>query len=71
MAFKSSVYEKKLVHEIKDIPQEYLPNLLRIVQSYRESVTLKPADESFRQGFSEVLKGETKSLSELWTDLDE
>lgn len=71
MALKASVYEKKLVHEIKDIPDEFLPNLLRIVQSYRDSVTLKPADESFRQGFKEALTGDTKPVSELWNDIDE
>ena len=71
MSTKSSIIEKKLVSEIKNIPDEYLPNLLLIVQSYKDSVTLKSADESFRQGFSEALGGNTKPVSELWSDIGE
>ena len=43
-----------------------LPILLEIVRLFRESVTLKPAEASFRQGWKEALAGETKSVSELW-----
>ncbi|RZB30928.1 MAG: hypothetical protein AEth_00882 [Candidatus Argoarchaeum ethanivorans] len=43
MSSEISVYEKQLIREIKETPQEYLPNLLQIVQLFRESVVLKPA----------------------------
>jgi hypothetical protein len=33
---------------------------------FRESVALKPAEASFRQGWKEALAGETKPMSELW-----
>lgn len=36
----------------------------------RESLTLKPAAESFRQGWQEALCGETRPVSELWEDLN-
>ncbi|HEY9602807.1 MAG TPA: hypothetical protein V6C85_14435 [Allocoleopsis sp.] len=32
----------KLILEIQQTPEEYLPNLLQIVHLFRESVTLKP-----------------------------
>lgn len=63
-------YEKELAREIKQTPTEYLPALLQIVRIYRESVTLKPAEESFRQGWREALRGETLPISELWADID-
>ncbi len=66
MAAKVSLYEKQLAREIKGTPKEYLPNLLQIVRLYRESVGLKPARASFRQGLKEALKGDTQPLSELW-----
>jgi len=38
---------------------------LEIVRLFRDSVTLKPAEASFRQGRKEALAGETKPVSEL------
>ena len=35
-----------------------------------ESVTLKPAEASLRQGWKEALAGETKPVSELWEGID-
>ncbi len=32
----------KLLLEIQQTPEEYLPNLLQIVRLFRESVTIKP-----------------------------
>ena len=70
MATDISVYEEQLVREIKATPKEYLPNLLQIVRLFRESVTLKPAEASFRQGWKEALIGETRPVSELWEGID-
>jgi hypothetical protein len=70
MSAKVSVYEEQLVREIRGTPEEYLPNLLQIVRLFRESVALKPADVSFRQGWKEALAGETRPVSELWEGID-
>ena len=70
MSTKTSVYEKQLVSEIKGTPREYLPNLLQIVRLFRESVALKPAEDSFRQGWKEALAGEARPVSELWEGVD-
>jgi hypothetical protein len=35
-----------------------------------ESMELKPAEESFRQGWKEVLAGETQPISDLWENID-
>jgi len=70
MAPQVSAYAKQLVREINETPEEYLPILLEIVHLFRESVTLKPAEASFRQGWKEVLAGETRPVSELWEGID-
>ncbi|HJY81838.1 MAG TPA: hypothetical protein VKK81_12245, partial [Candidatus Binatia bacterium] len=70
MPAKLSVYEEQLVREARGMPEEYLPNLIQIVRLFRESVELKPAEASFRQGWKEALAGETKPVAELWKDID-
>ena len=66
MPVRLSEYEKVLIRELKGMPREYLPNLLEIVHLYKESVTLKPARESFRQGWREVKEKKTMPVSQLW-----
>jgi hypothetical protein len=61
--------ERQLLREIKDTPKEYLPNPLRIVRVFRESVALKPARDSFRQEWKEAMRGETRPVSDLWEDI--
>jgi len=70
MATQVSAYTEQLVREIKETPDEYLPILLEVVRLFRESVTLKPAEASFRQGWKEALAGETRPVSELWEGID-
>lgn len=69
MAARVSV-EKRLAREIKSTPAEYLPNLLELVRLFRESVALKPAEASFRQGWKEARGGETRPVSRLWEGID-
>ena len=61
---------QKIWEEVERIHSEYLPFLLDMMRAFRESVTLKSAEESFRQGWQEALRGETRPVSELWDDLD-
>ncbi len=70
MAGKISAYQEQFAYEIKQIPEEYLPNLVQIVRIFRESVSLRPAEDSFRQGWKEALAGETRPVSELWDGID-
>ncbi len=70
MSVHLSTYEKQLFPKIKETPREYLPNLLLIVRVFRESVALKSAEDSFRQGWKETLAGETRPVSELWEGID-
>ncbi len=60
---------QKVLEEVEKIPAEYLPFLLEIMRAFRESLTLKTAEESFRQGWQEALRGETRPVSELWEDM--
>ncbi len=61
---------KQVLNEVDAVPEEYLPLLLRMIRTYRESVDLKPAAESFRQGWREVQAGETIPLKHLWAGVD-
>jgi hypothetical protein len=65
-----SRYEEELIKEMRETPEEYHPNLLQIVRLFRESVVLKPAEVSFRQGWQEAQLGQTKPVSELWKGID-
>jgi len=70
MATQVSAYVGQLAREIKETPEEYLPILLKIVRLFRESVTLKSAEASFRQGWKEARTDETRPVSELWEGID-
>jgi hypothetical protein len=70
MTVYQTLYTEKIEQEIQKTPDEYLPMLLEMVRLFRQSVALKPADESFRQGWQEALKGETLPISELWNKLE-
>jgi len=67
---KRSTCAKELTDEIAHTPPEYLPMLLRIVRSYRESVTLPRAKESVRRGWKEARGGTTYPVSTLWDGID-
>jgi len=70
MATSTQKYRKQVLAELESIPAEYLPYLLQMVKSFRESVELKPAAASFRQGWQEAMSGETMPVKELWEDID-
>jgi hypothetical protein len=63
-------YLAELDKEIRQIPAEFLPLLLSIVKSYRQSLLLMPAEDSFKQGWQEAQQGETYPITELWQDMD-
>ena len=44
--------------------------MLRIVRSFREGVTLPSASESFREGWQDVIDGNTHPVDDLWKRLD-
>ena len=63
-------YAEQLIGEINKMPEDQLPILLGIVRLFREGVTLKSAETSFRKGWEEAVTGETKPVSELWDGID-
>jgi hypothetical protein len=69
MERKTSDYRDELFQEIQATPVEYLPSLLNIVRSFRESISLKSAEASFEQGWKEAMAGETLPIEELWEDI--
>ena len=71
MIQRDTAYRRRLLEEIERIPVEYCPFLLDMVRTFRESVTLKTAEKSFRQGWEEALQGETQPVADLWDESDE
>ncbi|HWP85725.1 MAG TPA: hypothetical protein VNN17_11075 [Terriglobia bacterium] len=63
-------YRDQVLAELDALPEEYLPFLLQLVRTFRESLTLKPAAASFRQGWQEARQGITYPLATLWDDID-
>lgn len=70
MTTSALAYREQLIEEINKTPVEQLPYLVQIIRIFRESLTLKPAEESFKQGWSEALRGETKPVANFWEGID-
>jgi hypothetical protein len=70
MTTATQICRDKLLEEIDALPAEYMPFLLQMMRAFRESVTLKPAGESFRQGWSEAQSGMTYPVDTLWDGID-
>jgi hypothetical protein len=66
----TSRYRSQVIEELDRIPQEHLPALANLVRAFRESFGLPSAEESFRQGWQEAKRGETRPISELWDGID-
>lgn len=62
MPSTKSAVRKQVVAEVDALPEEYLPLLLQMIGTYRESVDLMPAAESFARGWREAQAGATIPL---------
>ena len=70
MKIMNTSYVEQINQEIKQMPPEYLPALFTIIHSFRASICLNTAEDSFKQGFKEALTGETQAIETLW-DMNE
>ncbi|MDD2759551.1 MAG: hypothetical protein PHH11_04590 [Methylomonas sp.] len=68
---RQDAYLDQIQQELKLTPVEYLPALLNIVHTFRESVAMNSAEESFRTGWSEIKKGDYEPISQLWDGIDQ
>ena len=66
----TTTYRAQVLAELDGLPDECLPFVLQIMSSFKESITLKPAADSFRQGWEEAQRGETYPIKTLWDDID-
>jgi hypothetical protein len=69
MANKST-YRKQVLAEVEGVPAEFLLLLLQMIRTYRESVSLPSAAESFQRGWQEAQAGETIPVERLWEGID-
>ena len=67
----SSAYGEQMMQEFEAVPEEYRPALLSMVRIFRQSLTLKPADLSFEQGWEEAMQGDTFPIESLWDGINE
>jgi hypothetical protein len=65
-----SLYRDQALQALDNIPQEYLPVLVKMIRAFGESFVLPSAEESFRQGLREAQSGETRPIHELWDGID-
>lgn len=70
MNVTTNICRDQVFAEIDALPEEYLPFLLQMMRAFRESVTLKSAAESFRQGWCEAQSGMTSPVEDLWDGID-
>ena len=70
MSIAHNTYTEQLEAEIQRVPEEYMPALLNIVHSFRESVSLPSAAESLEQGWKEAMAGETHPIDTLWDSIE-
>ena len=70
MSVLRSDKQQQLLAELEGLPEEYYPFLIQMIRSYRESVLLQPAAESFRRGWEEAQGGDTLPVDRLWEGLD-
>ncbi len=66
----TTTYRDQVLTELDAVPDEYLPFVLQVMRSFRESITLKPAAASFREGWQEAQQGNTYEVATLWDDID-
>src|SRR5437016_2150708 len=67
MPTTKTTYRKKVLAEVEAVPVEFMPLLLQMIRTYRESVLLKPAAESFERGWQEAQAGETITLITIYS----
>lgn len=66
----TTIYRHQVLAELEAVPEEYLPFVLQLMRTFRESIALKPAADSFRQGWHEAQCSETIPVALLWDDID-
>ncbi len=66
MIAATSIYRDQVLAELEALPDEYLPFALQLMRAFRESIHLKPAADSFRQGWREAQQEETTPVATLW-----
>ncbi len=66
----TNVYRKQVIAELDSLPEEYLPYVLQLMRTFKESVSLKSAKASFEQGWREAQKDETYPIEDLWEGID-
>ncbi len=71
MINSATTYRDQVLAALDTVPDEYLPFVLQIIQSFNDNILLKPAVDSFRQGWQEATNGETYPLADLWSDVDD
>jgi hypothetical protein len=70
MATIVNSYRTQVLAELDSLPEEYLPYVLQLMRTFKESVSLKSAKLSFQQGWQEAQKGELYPIEQLWDGID-
>ena len=58
------------INEIESFPVEYIPNLLKIIKLYKDSLINIDQKKSFATAWKESQEGMTLPLESLWEDIE-
>ena len=70
MSSASTPYHQQIEEELAKIPFEFLPSVLKVLQAFRETISLPSAEDSFKEAWSEAQLGMKRPVSELWDGID-
>ena len=59
-------FRRQILAELDAVPEEFHTLILQMIRTYRESVALKPAADSFAQGWREARSGQVRPIKQLW-----
>ena len=62
--------KKKVLAEIEKMLPEYYSLLLKLLQTYRQSITLSLVAASFRRGWRAARRGKITPIDQLWEGID-
>jgi hypothetical protein len=66
-----NTYYQKAINDIQSIPVEYMPNLLKIINIYKNNISNNTPQQSLEIAWKEANMGNTLPIENLWNDLDD
>ena len=66
----TTTYREELLDELESLPDEYVPFVLQVTRSFKQTLEIRQVEESIRQGLRDIAAGRTYPISTLWDRVD-